>query len=52
MGHLGLFTLAGLLALVAFAFGERAAVVLAQAILCGAVAFVLWLAYLVIGQRI
>lgn len=48
----GLLGLGALLALVSFAFGPKAAVGLAQAILIGGTLFMLWIAYLVIFDRI
>lgn len=52
MGHIGLLTLAGLLGLIALAFGEQAAVRTAQAILIMGALAALALAYLIVGERI
>lgn len=50
--HVGLFTLAGLLALIALAFGQQAAVRTAQAVLIIGTVAVLWLACLIVFERL
>ena len=50
MGHA--FLLASVLGLVAFAFGQGFAVILARILIIGAVIVGLWLAFMVIGERL
>lgn len=47
-----LLTVAGILALITLAFGEDAARLVAAVILLGGLAGALWLAFLIIGERI
>jgi hypothetical protein len=50
MGHAFLF--ASLLGLIAFAFGAGAAVAVARFLIIAGSAFLLWIAYLVVFERI
>lgn len=47
-----LFTVAGLLALVALAFGERASVMVARAIVIVGLTAVIWLGLLIVFERL
>jgi hypothetical protein len=50
MGHA--FLLASLLGLIAFAFGQGAAVILARVLIIGAIIIGLWLAFMIMGERL
>jgi hypothetical protein len=48
----GMLGLAGLLGLIAFAFGERTAVAVARVLIGLGLAVGLWLAFMIVGERL